>query len=126
MADTQQPGTSAPAPPAAQAVSMARGIPRSRAAELPSGRAARELAARGVAAYPRGLSRHVVRFARVGERVVAVKETTAHYTRRMRTAAEAAAHGNPLGGPGLVITDRCAPDGEPLPAALVTSHLSSR
>ncbi|WP_233542864.1 DUF4032 domain-containing protein [Kocuria tytonis] len=78
-----------------------------------------------LAAYPRGLSRHVVRFARVGERVVAVKETTAHYARREYGLLRRLQRmGTPSVVPDSVVTDRCTPEGEPLPAALVTDHLS--
>ena len=78
-----------------------------------------------LAAYPRGLSRHVVRFARVGGRVVAVKETTAHYARREYGLLRSLQRmGAPSVVPDSVVTDRISEDGEQLPAALVTDHLS--
>ncbi|HBH55992.1 MAG TPA: DUF4032 domain-containing protein [Kocuria sp.] len=78
-----------------------------------------------LAAYPRGLSRHVVRFATVGERVVAVKETTAHYAQREYGLLRRLQRmGTPSVVPDAVVTERYRPDGEALPAALVTDHLS--
>ena len=78
-----------------------------------------------LAAYPRGLSRHVVRFARVGERVVAIKETTEHYARREYALLRSLQRmGAPSVVPDSVVTDRLSEDGEQLPAALVTDHLS--
>jgi hypothetical protein len=74
---------------------------------------------------PRGLSRHVVRFARVGAELFAVKETRepiawAEYRllrdlRRLRT---------PTVEPVGVVTGRETPEGEPIEPALVTRHLS--
>ncbi|CAL8896711.1 LPS kinase [Kocuria varians] len=78
-----------------------------------------------LATYPRGLSRHVVRFARVGPKVVAVKETTAHYARReYGLLRKLQPMSTPSVVPDSVVTDRYTSDGEPLPAALVTDHLS--
>ena len=78
-----------------------------------------------LAAYPRGLSRHVVRFARVGERVVAVKETAAHYAQREYGLLRRLQRmGSPSVVPDSVVTERHTPAGDPLPAALVTDHLS--
>jgi hypothetical protein len=78
-----------------------------------------------LAAYPRGLSRHVVRFAHAGPKVVAIKETTPHYAqheygilRRLNRM------GIPSVVPDSVVTGRFTPDGEELPAALVTDHLA--
>jgi len=73
---------------------------------------------------PRGISRHVVRFVRMGGRVYAVKEVGEHLARheyqllrdlvRLRVPCVEAVG---------VITGREAPDGEPLDPALVTRHL---
>ncbi len=73
---------------------------------------------------PRGLSRHVVRVVRAGERIVAVKETTEHLARReyglLRDLVRA---GLPAVKPQGVVTERTSPEGEELPCALVTRHL---
>ncbi len=73
---------------------------------------------------PRGLSRHIVRFVRLGEQVFAVKETRepialAEYRllrdlRRMREPAV-----EPVG----VVTGRESPDGDEIEPVLVTRHL---
>jgi len=67
----------------------------------------------------------VVRFAHVGRKVVAVKETTAHYAQReYGLLRKLQTMSIPSVVPDSVVTDRYTPDGEPLPAALVTDHLS--
>lgn len=69
---------------------------------------------------PRGLSRHVVRIVRVGDRVYAVKETQEEMAHReYRLLRELEQLGLPAVDPVAVVTDR--PGG--LPAALVTQHL---
>lgn len=78
-----------------------------------------------LAAYPRGISRHVVRFVKLSGTVVAVKEIgervafheyeTLRALRRMGAPAV-----KPLG----VVTGRRSPDGEELNTALITEHLS--
>lgn len=73
---------------------------------------------------PRGISRHVVRFARIGGLVYAVKEISAELADRefelLRTLARA---GIPVVEAVGVVAGRNTPDGEPLDAALVTKHL---
>lgn len=74
---------------------------------------------------PRGLSRHVVRFVRVGDQVYAVKETREAIAwdeyrllrdlRRIKAPAV-----DPIG----VVSGRTSPDGEPIEPALLTRHLS--
>ena len=77
-----------------------------------------------LAALPRGISRHVVRFARMGGGIVAVKETTEelafHEYRLLRRLERSPA---PSVVPVAVVTGRTEDDGTPLPAALVTRHL---
>lgn len=78
-----------------------------------------------LAAYPRGISRHVVRFAHVGSKVVAVKETTPHYAQHEYGMLRRLLRmGTPSVTPTAVVTNRFTAEGEPLPAALVTKHLS--
>ena len=73
---------------------------------------------------PKGISRHLVRFSSLSGRVIAVKETTEEMARR-----EYDMLGNlhrldaPCVQRAAVIAGRTDADGEPLPAALVTSHL---
>ncbi|WP_076465145.1 DUF4032 domain-containing protein [Actinomyces mediterranea] len=77
-----------------------------------------------LAALPRGISRHVVRFVELSDRVIAVKEigsTVAHHEYEMlRDLARLDA---PSVIPTAVITGRRSPSGEELNAALVTDHL---
>lgn len=78
-----------------------------------------------VAALPRGISRHVVRFVHLGDRIIAVKEigeTVAYHEYEMlRNLIRVDA---PAVEPIAVITGRVTPQGEPLNPALVTEHLS--
>ncbi|WP_432503690.1 DUF4032 domain-containing protein [Kineococcus arenarius] len=77
-----------------------------------------------LAALPRGISRHVVRFVKLGNRVLAVKETNAEIAHReyrmlrMLNRLEV-----PSVLPVAVITGRVGRDGEPLNSVLVTRHL---
>ncbi len=73
---------------------------------------------------PRGISRHVVRFARIGGIVYAIKEINQQLAEReyelLRTLARS---GVPVVEAVGVVGNRTSPDGEPLDAALVTKHL---
>ncbi|WP_173923681.1 DUF4032 domain-containing protein [Agromyces sp. Marseille-P2726] len=77
-----------------------------------------------IAALPKGISRHLVRFAHLGGHVVAVKETTAEMAKgeydmlRMLQRLEI-----PSVEPVAVITNRADADGEDLKPVLVTRHL---
>ncbi|NIZ89569.1 DUF4032 domain-containing protein [Kineococcus rubinsiae] len=77
-----------------------------------------------LAALPRGISRHIVRFVRLGSRVLAVKETNAPIAfreyRMLRTLNKLDV---PSVQPVAVITGRVDVHGEPLNAVLVTRHL---
>ena len=77
-----------------------------------------------LAALPRGISRHIVRFVRLGSRVLAVKETNAPIAHReyrmLRTLNKLDV---PSVQPVAVITGRVDVDGEPLNSVLVTRHL---
>ena len=77
-----------------------------------------------LAALPRGISRHVVRFAHLGETVVAVKETTEQLALHEYRLLRRLEHKDvPSVEPIAVVWGRVAADGEPLPAVLVTRHL---
>ena len=77
-----------------------------------------------LAALPRGLSRHVVRFAKLSGRVVAIKEIGESVAYReyelLRSLSRLEA---PSVQPIAVITGRHSPDGEELNSVLVTQHL---
>ncbi|SDH40333.1 Lipopolysaccharide kinase (Kdo/WaaP) family protein [Sinosporangium album] len=75
-------------------------------------------------ALPRGISRHVVRFARLSGKVYAIKEISERYARReYRLLWDLARLDAPAVEPVAVITGRTGVDGEPLDSALVTRHL---
>nr|WP_206697171.1 DUF4032 domain-containing protein [Microbacterium aquimaris] len=73
---------------------------------------------------PKGISRHLVRFASLSGRVVAIKETTEEMARR---EYDMLGNLHRLDAPCVervaVIAGRTDADGQPLPAALVTAHL---
>lgn len=77
-----------------------------------------------IAALPRGISRHVVRFVKLEGRVVAIKETNPSIAKRefklLRRLQKA---GAPCVTPLAVVTGREGVDGAHLEAALVTEHL---
>lgn len=73
---------------------------------------------------PRGISRHVVRFVRIGGIVYAVKEILADLAdREFDLLRQLARIGVPVVEAVGVVAGRTTPDGEPLDAALVTKHL---
>lgn len=75
-------------------------------------------------ALPRGISRHVVRFASAGHEVVAVKEVNDRVAvREFGLLRDLHRLGIPAVDPVAVVTGRTAPDGEPLESALITRHL---
>lgn len=77
-----------------------------------------------LAALPRGISRHVVRFVRVDGRVIAVKEIKADLARREYSLLRDLVRlGEPTVEPVGVVTGRTTPDGQPLDACLLTRHL---
>jgi hypothetical protein len=77
-----------------------------------------------LAALPRGISRHVVRFVRLSGRVVAVKEITEHLARReFNTLRTLRRMDLPAVKPLAVVAGRTDAGGEGLDACLVTQHL---
>jgi hypothetical protein len=75
-------------------------------------------------ALPRGISRHVVRFVRIGERVYAVKEVGQHAAEReYRLLRSLERVDVPSVEAVAIVTGRTAPDGDPREPALVTRHL---
>ncbi|MEP6813985.1 MAG: DUF4032 domain-containing protein [Marmoricola sp.] len=78
-----------------------------------------------VVPLPRGLSRHVVRIVRLGDTVYAVKETQEPIAwREYNMLRNLQRLQLPAVVPHGVVTGRVAADGEELPAALITRHLS--
>lgn len=77
-----------------------------------------------IAALPRGISRHIVRFVRLSGRVIALKEigeVVAHHEYEQLRALRRLEV--PSVVPLAVVTGRRAPDGSPLEAVLITEHL---
>jgi hypothetical protein len=73
---------------------------------------------------PRGLSRHVVRIVRVGDRLCAIKETERPVAEREYQLLRELRHrGLPAVKPRAVVYNRRSDDGTELPAALITRHL---
>jgi hypothetical protein len=78
-----------------------------------------------VVPLPRGLSRHIVRIVRLGERTYAVKETVEDIAfREYRLLRDLQRIPLPAVVPQGVVTGRADEHGEPLPAALLTEHLA--
>ena len=78
-----------------------------------------------LAALPRGISRHIVRFVRLSGRVIAVKEISEPIAyREYDLLRQLVRLDVPSVSPLGVIAGRATGDGEPLQAALLTEHLS--
>ncbi len=74
---------------------------------------------------PRGISRHVVRFARAGREVVAVKEVAEWAAvREYELLRDLDRLAIPAVDPVAVVTGRFAADGQPLEPVLITRHLA--
>ncbi|CAO1653106.1 DUF4032 domain-containing protein [Salinibacterium sp. NSLL150] len=77
-----------------------------------------------IAILPKGISRHLVRFANLSGYVVAIKETSSELAKReyemLRTLQKLDV---PCVDPLAIITNRTAADGEELKSVLVTRHL---
>jgi hypothetical protein len=77
-----------------------------------------------LAALPRGISRHIVRFVKVSGRVIAVKEIKTDLARREYNMLRLLQKlDQPCVVPFGVISGRTSPDGEELDACLLTRHL---
>jgi hypothetical protein len=75
-------------------------------------------------ALPRGISRHVVRFVRVGTAVYAFKEVMEHLAlHEYRLLRDLTRLDTPSVEPFGVVTERVDHDGEPLDPILITRHL---
>lgn len=77
-----------------------------------------------IAALPKGISRHLVRFVHLSGAVVAIKETSAELARKEYDMLRLLQRIDiPCVDPVAVITDRTSDTGEPLESVLVTRHL---
>lgn len=77
-----------------------------------------------IVALPRGISRHIVRFAYLGGSVIAIKETSERAARHeYRMLRQLGRLGAPCVKPVAEVTGRTDEQGEPLTPALVTRHL---
>ena len=77
-----------------------------------------------IAALPKGISRHIVRFIHLGNHIVAVKETTeALAIREYEMLHKLDRLDVPCVEPVAIVSGRLNKNGEELPAALVTRHL---
>ncbi len=77
-----------------------------------------------IVALPRGISRHIVRFVRLTGDVYAVKETIEPIAQHEYDLLfELGRRGIPCVDPVGIVGGRTTPDGEELPAAIVTRHL---
>lgn len=92
--------------------------------DLPWHLALEEWPAEYLAALPRGISRHIVRFAHLGGSVIAVKETSEHIARHeYHMLRKLQRLDVPCVEPVAVISGRQTVDGEDLNPVLVTRHL---
>lgn len=77
-----------------------------------------------IAALPKGLSRHTVRFAHLGDHVIAIKETLFDLAKREYEMLKKLEKLDvPCVEPFAIISNREDASGEPLPAVLITRHL---
>jgi len=77
-----------------------------------------------IAALPKGLSRHTVRFAHLGDHVIAIKETLLDLARREYEVLKKLEKLDvPCVEPFAIISNRKDETGEDLPAVLITRHL---
>ncbi len=92
--------------------------------DLPWHIALEQWPAGALAALPRGISRHIVRFAHLGGSVIAVKETSEHIARHeYHMLRKLQRLDVPCVEPVAVISGRTTPEGDPLDPVLVTRHL---
>lgn len=77
-----------------------------------------------IAALPKGISRHIVRFVHLGSHIVAVKETTDELARGEYDLLRSLNRLDvPCVEPVAIVSGRVSSDGEALAPALVTKHL---
>jgi hypothetical protein len=77
-----------------------------------------------IAALPKGLSRHTVRFAHLSDHVIAIKETLPELAKReYEMLKKLITLDVPCVEPFAIINNRTDENGDPLPAVLITRHL---
>ncbi len=77
-----------------------------------------------IAALPKGISRHIVRFVHLGNYIVAIKETTDELARGEYELLRSLKRLDvPCVEPVAIVSGRLSTEGEPLAPALVTRHL---
>lgn len=77
-----------------------------------------------IAALPKGLSRHTVRFAHLADHVIAIKETQLELAKReYEMLRKLEKLDVPCVEPFAIISNRHDSEGSPLPAVLITRHL---
>ena len=77
-----------------------------------------------IAALPKGLSRHTVRFAHLSDHVIAIKETLPELAKReYEMLKKLVALDVPCVEPFAIINNRTDAEDKPLPAVLITRHL---
>jgi hypothetical protein len=77
-----------------------------------------------IAALPKGISRHIVRFVHLGNYIVAIKETTTELAQGEYDLLRSLKRLDvPCVEPVAIVSGRVSPSGEPLAPALVTRHL---
>ena len=92
--------------------------------ELPWDRPLEKWPKAAVAALPKGISRHIVRFVHLGPHIVAIKETTqALAVREYDMLRKLDRLDVPCVEPVAIVSGRTDHTGDPLPTALVTRHL---
>lgn len=92
--------------------------------ELPWELALEEWPEETIAALPKGISRHIVRFIHLGDHIVAVKETTEPLAIREHDMLHKLNRLDvPCVEPVAIVSGRVTKKGKALPAALVTRHL---
>jgi uncharacterized protein DUF4032/lipopolysaccharide kinase (Kdo/WaaP) family protein len=110
--------------PSRQALQITAAAPDPALLDLPWHLPLEEWPARYLAALPRGLSRHVVRFVRVSGRVLAVKEIAQELAAREYALLRLLQRLDlPVVEPVGIVSGRSTPDGELLEPVLVTRHL---
>jgi hypothetical protein len=83
-----------------------------------------EWPAENIAALPKGLSRHTVRFAHLSDHVIAIKETLPELAKREYDMLKNLIKLDvPCVEPFAIINNRATPEGEPLLSVLITRHL---
>jgi len=106
------------------ALEISAAVPDPALLDLPWSVPLEEWSVERLAALPRGISRHVVRFVKLSGQVIAVKEINADIAvREYNLLRFLKKIGQPCVQPSGVVTGRTTGDGEELGACLVTHHL---